>query len=117
MAIIRGYGSLEDDNQLIYRWPNLANGDTGVAVSPKYYADLCVQVTGTFGSGGKMDLEGSNDGGSSWFVLKDKQGTTLALQDTSINALQEYPALIRPNVNAGDGTTDLSIHLVGRKPV
>lgn len=117
MAEIRGYGSVQNDAQIIYTWPDLANGDTGVAVSPKMFGDISVQVTGTFGSGGKMDLEGSNDGGTTWFILKDPQGSTLAIQNTIISKIQEYPALIRPNVNAGDGTTNLHIHLAGRKPI
>lgn len=117
MAVITGYGDVHNDGHIQYHWEGLGNGDQGVGVSLATFAETSVQVSGTFGSGGDMNLEGSNDGGTTWFVLNDPQGTALAITDTGVYKVQEYAELVRPNVIAGDGTTNLDIHLISRKPV
>ena len=51
-------------------WASMANGDSGGPLEFTSYADRSFQVTGTFGSGGTVRLEGSNDG-TNWAVLHD----------------------------------------------
>lgn len=117
MAEITGKSVVDNGGFIKYTWAGLGNGDTGNPFGARLFADRSVQVVGTFGSGGQMNLEGSNDGGTSWSTLTDPQGNALEMTDTTIEAILEYTELIRPNVTAGDGSTDLTIHIVARKPV
>lgn len=75
-------------------------------------SDKTVQVTGTFGAGGSVQIEGSNDGGATWHVLNDPQGTALVFTAAKTEAILENTQLIRPNVTAGDGTTLLNVLLI-----
>ncbi len=45
-----------------FRWLGLANGDSGSPMELPAFADKSVQVTGIFGAGGELSIEGSNDG-------------------------------------------------------
>jgi hypothetical protein len=107
-------------------WTGLLNGDTGAPVAEFDYgrtnrtpsgeklSGACVQISGTFGAGGSVQLEGSNDG-STWFVLT---GTITAAAPAAIIKTVAYlgqivqSALsIRPNVTAGDGSTNLTVNV------
>lgn len=93
-------------------WEGLLNGDQGSAFSGSEYPDRCIQVVGTFGAGGTMTLQGSNDG-STWATLKDAFGTPIALTAAGIVQIMEIPRYIRPSV-VGDGSTDLDVYLFAR---
>lgn len=95
------------------KWPGLLNADTGlpVTVTSKFWK-LTLQVSGTFGAGGTVLLEGSNDG-TNYSTLKDVGGTAISITDTSIARLEGIPQYIRPRVSAGDGTTNLSAFIHG----
>jgi hypothetical protein len=96
------------------KWTPLANGDTGRFFDAPTLPDKTVQVFGTFGVGGSVNIEGSNDGGTTWHILNDSRGEgnalTLTVADT--RTILENPGLIRPNVTAGDGTTSLTVIIV-----
>ena len=95
----------------LWKWEGLLNGDVGSSISFPQSTDRSVQVTGTFGAGGSLNIVGSNDGGTTWAVLTDPQGNALTFTATKIEAISELPALIRPEVIAGDGTTDLDVFI------
>jgi hypothetical protein len=78
-------------------------------------ADRSVQVFGTFGTGGNLVIEGSNDGGTTYHTLTDPQGNALAFTSAKIETITELTELVRPRVTAGDGTTDLDVHLLTRR--
>ena len=42
-------------------WANLTNGDVGGELQFAGHADKTMQVFGTFGAGGELTFEGSND--------------------------------------------------------
>jgi len=97
-------------------WLALPNGNTGNPEAfGRYASRLSVQVTGTFGAAGSVTLEGSNDGGTTWVTLFDNRGTGAALTFTTagLRSFTDVPALIRPNVTAGDGTTALNVIITG----
>lgn len=77
------------------------------------WADRSVQVTGTFGAGGNLRWEGTNDG-TNYVALTDPQGNALDFTTAKIEAVTEVCALARPRVTAGDGTTSLTVTLVAR---
>ncbi|MBK1714640.1 hypothetical protein [Rubrivivax gelatinosus] len=93
-------------------WTGLLNGDDGAAVDPSLWARASLQVTGTFGTGGTVSLEGSNDGGTTWVVLKDAAGAAITLTAAGLVVLQSTAfRAVRPRVTAGDGTTNLVARL------
>lgn len=95
----------------VANWVNLAMGDEGEAIDFSQFTDKSVQVVGLFGSGGAIALEGSNDG-TNWAVLTDPQGNDLNITSSKIEMVTEATLKVRPRVIGGDGTTDLSVHIL-----
>ena len=119
MAMI-SYTNNHPDNPSIgingYKWLAMANGDDGMPLLINRMTDRSVQVTGTFGAGGTLVIEGSNDGGATWSTLNDLQATALSFTSARLEGIAEIATLIRPRVTAGDGTTALNVYItaVGR---
>ncbi|MFO1465859.1 MAG: hypothetical protein U1F35_05375 [Steroidobacteraceae bacterium] len=101
-------------NGLLIAWTGLLLNDTGEPTEAVDFADRTVQISGTFGTGGSCTLEGSNDG-SSWFALTDPQGNNITKTAAALEVIEEGPRYIRPNVTAGDGTTNLTVTLWARR--
>lgn len=80
------------------------------------YADRNVQVLGTFGVGGNLRVEGSNDDGTTYAVLTDPQGNALNVTAAKVEGINEVPLWTRPFISAGDGTTDIDCVIVCRRP-
>lgn len=96
------------------KWTPLANGDSGAAVTMGAWQDRTVQVLGTFGTGGSVTIQGSNDGGTTWVALTDPLGNALTFTSAGMKQITELPYQIRPSVTAGDGTTALAVWLAMR---
>lgn len=103
-------------NVRLVTWTGLANGDDGAPVEWVDFADRCVQVTGTFGSGGSVTIQGSNDG-TNWATMADPQGNALTVTSAKLEQVLELPRYVRPIVTAGDGTTSLAVTLCMRRVV
>jgi hypothetical protein len=99
---------------VVVSWLNMANGDDGQPFEFCQYADRSIQVVGTFGAGGIVRIEGSNNG-TDWAVLTDAQGNDLNFSSAKIEQVIEATFLIRPRVVAGDGSTSLSVILAARE--
>lgn len=97
-------------------WRDLVNGADGNGQTSGAYGDRSVQVTGVFGSGGTLVIEGSNDG-ENWKTLTDPQGNLLSFTATGIETIMESTRFTRPRVTAGDGTTALIVHIYARKSI
>lgn len=95
-------------------YASMANGDTGAPAEFGDWGDRCVQVSGTFGSGGTATIQGSNDG-TNWATLNNAQGTALAITTAAIKQIVETPRYVRPNITAGDGTTSLTVSFLVRR--
>lgn len=100
----------------IITWGPLANTDTGLPLNVTNMADKTVHIFGTFGSGGSVTLQGSNDprvitdpNNANWQTLTDPQGNAITKTSASLELLLENPRYIRPNVTAGDGTTAITV--------
>lgn len=127
---VGGFGGL-DGYQVT--WGPMANGDVGAPVGSTIYAanavdtpapgggfmsgfaDKTVQVVGTFGAGGSVALEGSNDGGVNWFALSNASAQTIAITSPALQEVIEAVIWLRPHVTAGDGTTSLTVTMFLRK--
>ena len=80
------------------------------------YSDRSVQVVGTFGSGGSVQIQGSNDGGTTWSPLSNPAGTVINITGSSqINQITELAEQVKPVVTAGDATTSLTVWLMMRR--
>lgn len=88
-------------------WSNIPETTVGSGwqMRPDYRTAFFT-ATGTFGSGGSVQLEGSNDG-VNWFKLSPAALT--AAGSFAALGVTEVPKYIRPNVTAGDGTTSITV--------
>lgn len=95
---------------LAVRWTPLANGDDGQWLDLHDFPDVSVQVFGTFGVGGNLRIEGSNElVPTNAATLNDPQANALDFTAAKIEQVLENVRWIRPRVTAGDGTTALSV--------
>lgn len=97
----------------IVQWPAMQNGDEGRPFELANFADRTVQVSGDFGVGGNVKIEGSIDG-VNYAVLTDPQGNDLNILSGKIESVTELVRYIRPVVTAGDGSTLLNITMLAR---
>lgn len=96
----------------------MLNGDDSTPVeSVSQYDRLSVQVSGTFGVGGSVAVEGSHDG-STWFALPGVNGTAIAITAAGGAVVAMDSCGVRKarcRVTAGDGTTSLTTSIYLRK--
>jgi hypothetical protein len=97
------------------QWTPMLNGDSGAPFQMPGFADRSVQVTGTFGAGGTVLIEGSNDG-TNYITLNDPQGVAISKAAAGIFEISQICKLIRPRISAGDGTTSITVTLLARRP-
>ena len=95
-------------NAFVASWADLLNGDDGAPIAITPYTDKSAQVFGTFGAGGSLPIEGSNDG-VNWAVLTDPQGNDLRFTTGKIEFISEATRFLRPGPVSGDGTTSLTV--------
>jgi len=99
------------NNAAIYTWTALPASLAGPSVSGPGWTDRSVQVTGTFGVGATVTLQGSNDG-TNWFTLHDPFANLLSFTAAGFAEVTEIALFMRPNVAGGDGTTSINVVLV-----
>lgn len=95
----------------VCKWEGLDSDDSGAPLQMPAFSDRSIQFTGTFGAGGTVSLEGSNDG-TNYEILQDIEGAAITLTSAGIRSVLELTRYIRPHVTAGDGTTDIDAHLL-----
>ena len=88
--------------------------DQGQAYEGFGNADRSIQIEGTFGVGGSCTIEGSNDG-TNFEPLTDPFNNALTLTAKGIKGVEPIVRYIRPRITAGDGTTSLTVTLLGRR--
>lgn len=96
-------------------WAALHADDDGEPVRLAVYSDRSIQVAGTFG-GASVTIGGSNDG-ATYHALTGTDGQTLTLTAGALRQVVELPVFIKPRVFGGDGTTDITVVLAGRKSI
>lgn len=108
-----------DGSALKFSWTGanrLANTDTTEPIPFSEFADRSVQVQGTFGAGGTIVWEGSNDDGVTYQTMNDLSGgNAWSKTAAGIDGVAEVCQLARARVSAGDGTTLLEVHVVVRR--
>src|SRR6185437_2739870 len=101
----------------VHKWTDsgLLNGDTSTMLNAPSLPDKTVSVTGTFGTGGSVSLEGDNVDGTSGVILKDTAGNNLTFTAAGVVAIAPDAAFIRAHVTVGDGSTNLQIDIISTK--
>lgn len=80
------------------------------------YPVKSIQIIGAIGSSMDLNIEGSNDNGTTWASLEDINGTSLdALGALGIWQIAQNPMQIRPILIAGT-SQDLDIYLIAMNP-
>lgn len=113
--IAPGTSGTDLEHATLVTWTGLLNGDTGAPVSLTDFPDRTVQVSGTFGVGGTVVFEGSNNG-TAWSTLTDPQGNAISKTSAAVETVTEVPRYVRPQVTAGDGSTSLTVTMLARSP-
>jgi hypothetical protein len=100
-------------NAILVVWSGLLNGDDGTPLNGYGIVDGSVQVQGTFGTGGSVQMEASNDG-TNWHLVADPQGNDIVKTEADLETtLDVVVRHLRPRVTAGDGTTNLVVSFFG----
>lgn len=97
----------------VVTWSGLLNGDTGDAHELPHQVEKSAQAIGTFGTGGIVVLEGSNDG-INWSTLTDHTGAVVSFGAAGLKQVAEVTRYVRAHVTAGDGSTNLTVVLLAR---
>jgi hypothetical protein len=98
----------------IVTWGPMALGDVGQPLNLVGFADRSIQVEGTFGASGTLELQGSNDL-TNFRVLHDPYAQPLDYTSARIDHLTEIPVQMRPAVLSGDGSTALFVTIYVRR--
>jgi hypothetical protein len=97
------------------KWEGLANGDRGEAYVLPHFSCRSVQVAGTPGVGGKVQIKGSNitDQDDPLFdVLSDSRNGLLEFSASGpLRQVVEICHAVRPEVVAGDVDTRFDVYL------
>jgi len=105
----------QDGSTYQVTWGPLTTVDTtGAAVQGVEFADRSVQVSGTFGVGGTVSIEGSNDG-VNFFPLTDPQGNPISITVAGGEQIEELVGYMRPVLTGGDATTSLTVTCVMKR--
>jgi hypothetical protein len=108
------YNPNGERNCVLVVWSGLLNGDTGEPFRAGDYADRSVQIGGTLGVGGSCTFEGSLDE-TNFIATTDPQGIAINKVVAAIEVVEEGPRSVRPNVTAGDGTTNFTVTMWARR--
>lgn len=96
-------------------WSPLTTTDLdGAPAQNARFTDRSVHVSGTFGAGGTVTIQGTNQTDSAglpinWVPLSDPAGVALAITTAGIKTILQISRFVRPLVSGGDGTTNLKV--------
>lgn len=99
-------------------YTGLLNGDSGSVIDSANWgnhSDRSIEVFGTFGAGGTLVWEGCNDG-ATFQTLDDPSSTPLSFTAAKTKEVLEISQQQRPRVTGGDGTTNLTVAVIMRRP-
>lgn len=95
-------------------WTLTTASPDGAWVKFNAFRDRCVSFTGTFG-GATFKLMGSNDDGTTSFMLNDPTGTDITGTAAAMFQVMESPRLVRPQLSVvGVGATLTVIMVLAR---
>lgn len=97
-----------------FAWAGLGQSDNGAPAEINgNVVDFVIQAVGNFSGSATIGLQGSNDG-ANWGAIGDPAGAAIALGQDELVSPATIPALVRPVVNSGDGSTDINVVVIVR---
>lgn len=100
---------LSDHKVLTWSPLTTTNADGApIGYSSNGMGGVTFQISGTFGVGGTVVVEGSNDG-VTYFTLNDQANAAVSATAAALKTIRDAPLFIRPRVTAGDGTTSITV--------
>lgn len=112
VEVVRQSGLAQDDEGHAISWSGLDADDSGKPSGFPYpVAGMSVSVAGTFGAGGSVKLQGSNDG-TTWTDTSVTAFTAAGAK--GVPEIDRHYRYYRPLATAGDGTTALDVTLFAR---
>lgn len=101
-----------DISHMRVKWEGFAiSGDVGTAVAFPAFPDRTAQILGSFTGGLEITIEGSLDGGTTFFPLTDPQGNSIVKTAAAGEAITELVPLVRPRATAGSGGGDADVYI------
>lgn len=113
MAVIAASVKKQGNRDKVATWTPLENGDSGSVLSNIGNRFATVQISGTFGVGGTISLQGSLDG-VIYQTLLDNSGAAVTFTTAGMVTVRDIVSYYKPLVTAGDGTTALTCNLLVR---
>ncbi len=106
MAQVKAVKIFNQRNDVVgYEWAGLSESDVASHVELPFRPDKSMQVSGNFGSGGDIRVEGSLDPDAAiWGQLTDPQGNTISFltgNDEDLEVILQNAFWFRPIVAAG----------------
>ena len=98
----------EQGGAWLVQWNAMTAPMVGAPITGRRYASASMQAAGVFGSGGSVQLEGSDDAQN--FVKLSPSALTQAGLVAPL-AADGTPRALRPNLTAGDSTSLLNVSL------
>ena len=97
-----------------FAWAGLGQSDDGAPAEINgNVVDFVIQAVGDFSGSAAIGFEGSNDG-TNWGAIDDPAGAAIALGQDELVSAATIPALVRPVVNFGDGSTSIDVVVIVR---
>lgn len=110
-AVISEIKAYQENAHVVVWAPLTTTNDVGEAIQMPGHSLKSIQFEGTFGVGGTIVWEGSNDG-TNYRALTDPQGNAISKTAAGIEQCEEVTRYVRPHVTGGDGTTSLTATMV-----
>lgn len=112
-AVISEVRAFQENAHSIVWGPLTTTNDVGSAVEMPGSYIRSIQFEGTFGAGGTIVLQGSNEATpTNWQTLSDVQGNDISKTSADLEQCQDVSRWVRPKVTAGDGTTSLTATMI-----
>jgi hypothetical protein len=109
MATVNYTMTRQEDDSLTITWTGLTETNSdGQPLILSRFSDKTVHVYGTFGTGGTIVIQGTNDNPGSFsnpLTLEGVNNSSLSFTAAGIETIKELPVQIRPFISAGTGVS------------
>lgn len=112
MPVTSTHTFVRDDGKFEAAWTGFAtSGDTGAGFKvPRDVSSLTFHGFGTFTGSLSLQIQGSNDEGTTWTDLGLTAITAAAFRTTAL-----IPDLVRVAATAGTGGANAAVHCIGQR--
>jgi len=98
-------------DQVLATWSSLLTTETGNKADLSRWPTKSIQVSGNAGTGGSINVQGSNDG-TTWATLDESPGDGLGTMAIGIKDILQNTRYVRPVVVSGDEATNFKVQIL-----